>query len=74
MQHNQNVSKTGWLLAAQTLGAIHKRRAQSGGCLVRTFFGKGEGFLYAESALFGAKNFRFFEIYGVFARTRRGGD
>jgi len=49
------------------LGAVHKRRPQSGRrgvCTVRTFFGQGErGFLQMwTSALFGAKSIRFFRI------------
>jgi len=52
-----------------TLGAVHKRRSQSegkGGCPVRRFFGqRGRGLLQMRtSALFGAKNFGFFEFYG----------
>jgi len=55
------------------LGAVYNGRPQSGG---------GEGLFSANilrtrgvlqmrtSALFGAKNFRFFKIYGVSARTR----
>jgi len=57
------------------LETVHKRRPQSGGgslCPVRTFFGQGgEGVLQMRtSALFGAKNFGFFEIYGMSKRTR----
>jgi len=40
---------------------------------VRTFFGQGGGGSSdANTALFGAKNFGFFEIYDVSARTRGG--
>jgi len=56
------------------LEAVHKRRPQSGRegiCPVRTFFGQEEGVLQMRwSTLFGAKNTGFFEIYGMFARTR----
>jgi len=40
---------------------------------VRTFFGYGEKGFLDTSALCGAKNFGFFEIYGVPAQTRREG-
>jgi len=37
---------------------------------VRTFFGRGRGGLYLRtSALFDAKNFGFFELYGVSERS-----
>jgi len=40
---------------------------------VRTFFRQGGVFRFRRpySVLFGAKNIGFFEIYGVFIRTRR---
>jgi len=55
--------------------SIKDVRSQGEGvCLVRTFFGQGGGVLQMHmSALFGANNFGFFEIYGVSARTRRRG-
>jgi len=62
------------------LGAVHKKRSQSeGDCLVRTFFGQERG-SDADCALFGVKNFGFFEIrvwceilvYGVSAQTGGG--
>jgi len=50
-----------------------KRRPQSGGegvCPVRTFCGQG-GVLHTRTyVLLGVKDLRFFEIYGVSARTR----
>jgi len=39
---------------------------------VRTYFGQGRGRLFMQMrmfALFGAKNFEFFKIYGVSAKT-----
>jgi len=55
-------------------GDDHKRRPQLGRrgvCPVRPLCGQGEGgvFQMRTSALFGAKNFGFFEIYGVSARA-----
>jgi len=50
------------------LGAIHKIRPQSGGCLVQT----RRVLQVRTSELFGAKTLDFFEIYGVSARTSRG--
>jgi len=44
------------------LGTVHKRRLQLGG-----------GGQMRTSTRFGAKNFWIFKIYGVSARTRRGG-
>jgi len=41
---------------------------------VRTFYGQEGSFQMRTSALFRAKNFRLFEIYGVYARTREEGD
>jgi len=55
------------------LGAVHKRRSQGGrelssADILRT---REEGVLQMRtSALFGAKTFEFFEIYGVSARIR----
>jgi len=43
-----------------------KKKSNGGG-------GGGGGLQMRTSALFGAKNFGFFEIYGVSARTRGGG-
>jgi len=61
-------------VGASLLGAVHKRRPQSGGGglssadILRT---RGEGVLQVRtSALFVAKNCGYFEIYGVSARTR----
>jgi len=53
------------------LGAVHKRRPQSGGCPVRT---RREGCSSdADVRTFWSKKLRFFfEIYGVSARTREG--
>jgi len=53
------------------LRAVHKRRSQLGGvCPMRT---RGEEVLHMRmSALFGAKNFGFFENYSLSARTREG--
>jgi len=54
--------------------AVHKRRPHSGGRgLVQCGHftdNEGGGSSEAESALFGVKNFEFFKIYGVSARTR----
>jgi len=53
--------------------AVHNRRPQwggEGGCPVRTFLEREEGRVLQmrTSALFGAKKFGFFEIYGVSER------
>jgi len=45
------------------------RSQGEGVCPVRTFFRQGV-LQIRTSALFGAKNFKFFKIYGVSARTR----
>jgi len=53
------------------LGPIHKRRSQSGGFV--QYGQRGGGVLQMRtSALFGAKNIGFFEIYGVSARNFAG--
>jgi len=47
------------------------RSQGEGVCSVRTFSGQVWGGLQMQmSTRFGAKNFGFFEIYGVFAHTR----
>jgi len=54
---------------------VHKRRPQSGGgegvCLVRTFCGQRRFFRCGRPHYLVQKNFGFFEIYDVSARTRR---
>jgi len=53
------------------LGAVHKRRPKSGGRLSNADIFRTRGVLpIRASALFGAKNTEFFEIYGVSAWTR----
>jgi len=72
IRHGANKNKL-----ANELGAVHTERPQSGGRSLSSadFFRtrKEEVLQMRTSALFGVKNFRFFEIYGVFARTRRKG-
>jgi len=56
------------------LGVVHKRRPQSGGGGLYSadiLQARREGILQMQTfALFGVKNFGFFEIYGVPGRTR----
>jgi len=53
------------------LKAVHKRRPHGGrGCPARKICEQGRGIQMWTSAVFGAKNFGFFESYGVPARTR----
>jgi len=52
------------------LGTVHKRRPQSGEFVQCGHFADKEFLQMRTSARFGAKNFRFFEVYGVSARTR----
>jgi len=64
------------IFLTEFFGTVHERRPQSGG---RGFVQcghfadkEGRGVLQMRtSALFGAKNFGFFKIYGVSARLRR---
>jgi len=49
------------------LEAVHKRHPQSGGVQCGHFANKG-GSLDADVRIFWSKNFRFFEIFGVYAR------
>jgi len=55
------------------LGAVHKRRLQSGGrgvCPMRTSFRTRGFFRCGRQHFLAQNNFGFFEIYGVSARTR----
>jgi len=60
------------VLVEKHIRGRHKRRPKSGKgvCPVWTFFGQEGGLQMRTSALFGAKFFGFFKIYGVSARTR----
>jgi len=69
MKHNRKLNSWSYY-KTNFIGAVHKGRPQSGGervCPVWTLFGQGQ---MRTSTLFGAKNFGFFETYGVSARTR----
>jgi len=52
--------------------SIKDVRSQEGRgvCPAQTFFGQGGSSAARSSALFGAKNFGYFEIYSVSARTK----
>jgi len=57
------------LCTTAKLSAVHKRRLQSRGVVqYRHFANKGILQMWT-SVLFGAKNFKFFQIYGVSTRT-----
>jgi len=57
-------------MSALPKGSVHKRRLQSGEGFQCGHFADKEVLQMCTSALFGAKNIRFFKICAVFARTR----